>query len=69
MKLTIRLQTFLLTLLLNFVAYSADAQTYVRYVKPEDLSTKVVYADSALPHPAPLPLVLQFLSNQACPRL
>ena len=48
MKLTIRLQTFLLTLLLNFVAYSADAQTYVRYVKPEDLSTKVVYADSVL---------------------
>lgn len=28
--------------------WSASAQTYVRYVKPEDIGTKVLYADSVL---------------------
>lgn len=31
-----------------FIPYCVDAQTYVRYVNPEDLLTEVVYSDSVL---------------------
>ena len=40
---------FLLSIMCSYVfAESVSAQTYVRYVKPADLSTDVVYADSVL---------------------
>lgn len=49
MKLTIK-KLILLIVAAIFPAalFLSDAQTYVRYVKPEDFATKVVYADSVL---------------------
>ncbi len=38
----------LCALLIHLIPCNVDAQTYVRYVKPQDLSSEVVYADSVL---------------------
>ena len=49
MKPTIKRLFLLLSLLLSSsVVYLADAQTYIRYVVPEDFGTHAVYADSVL---------------------
>lgn len=49
MNLKCKLQAFLPVVLCCFVlCASASAQTYIRYVKPEDLGTKTLYADSVL---------------------
>lgn len=49
MKLTIkRLFVVLPALFCLMGLYSADAQTYIRYVVPEDFQTKAVYSDSVL---------------------
>ena len=41
--------TLILTLICTFVlGWTASAQSYVRYVKPEDFGTKTLYADSVL---------------------
>ena len=49
MKQTLRKQMSLFIVLAGLFSYrTADAQTYVRYVTEEDLSSKVVYADSVL---------------------
>ena len=48
MKLTFNCRKFLLTAVILLCGASSGAQTYVRYVNPEDLSSKIVYADSVL---------------------
>lgn len=49
MKICIRWQRRLLAALCGLLSYTlASGQTYIRYVKPEDLGTKALYADSVL---------------------
>lgn len=49
MKTTFKKCILALVALVGFSAgWSADAQTYLRYVKPEDFATDAVYADSVL---------------------
>lgn len=49
MKICIRKQLSLLTALCGILACTmTSAQTYLRYVKPEDLGSKALYADSVL---------------------
>lgn len=49
MKISTRLQHVLLTVFCGIImSISSSAQTYLRYVKPEDLGTRSVYADSVL---------------------
>ena len=43
-----KLRTSVLALLCGIVAWSASAQTYVRYVNPSDLTTRKVYSDTVL---------------------
>ena len=49
MKIMLQKQMTLLLAVLVFMAgWNASAQSYVRYVKPEDFGTKTLYADSVL---------------------
>ena len=49
MNVLTRLQIFLLSALCGILSWqNVTAQTYVRYVKPEDFGTKTLYADSVL---------------------
>ena len=49
MNILTRLQIFLLSAFCGILScQNTSAQTYVRYVKPEDFGTKILYADSVL---------------------
>lgn len=49
MNSTKKIQGFLFLFLCGLLSFQAvSAQTYIRYIKPEDIGTKVLYADSVL---------------------
>lgn len=48
MIISTRLRTCVMAFMLGIAAWSASAQTYVRYVNPSDLMTRKVYSDTVL---------------------